>query len=70
MTAEIQNVDSRIAVYLRRNNVTQEEMANRLSISGVQFGRKRRGEYDWKLSELIRIADVIGITASELLADV
>ena len=70
MAFEAQNIDSRIAVYMRRAEVTQEDLANRLGISNVQFGRKRRGEYDWKLSELIAVADILGTTVSELVKEI
>lgn len=67
--AEVQTIDSRIAVYLRRANLTQEELAQRVSLSGVQFGRKRRGEYDWRLSELVALAEIMGMSTAELLTE-
>jgi len=66
---EVQNIDSRITVYLRKSGLTQEELSTVVGLSGLQFSRKRRGEYDWKLSELNKLAEIMGISTATLLSD-
>lgn len=60
------NIDVNIAAYLRRTNMNQGELAPLIGLSEPQFGRKRRGEYPWKLAELLRISCALGMSLSEL----
>lgn len=63
-------LDAAIAAYLRRNEMTQEELAAELGMSSVTLSWKRRGMRDWRLSEAVKACDIVGITLDEAVADV
>lgn len=63
-----QNVDDAVTIYLRRTGMSQRELASRFPLSELQFSRKRKGEADWKLTELVMLSDFIDKPISELMA--
>lgn len=62
-----QNIDDAVTLYLRRTGTTQRDLAARFPLSELQFGRKRKGEADWRMTELVTLSEIIGKPLSELL---
>lgn len=63
-----QNVDDAVTLYLRRTGTSQRELAGRFPLSELQFSRKRKGEADWRLTELVALSEFIDKPISELMA--
>lgn len=59
-------IDEAIAAYLRRTGKTQAELAEELGMSENTLSWKRRGKREFKLSEVIRIAEVTGCSLDEM----
>lgn len=59
-------VHEKIRFLRREKNLTQEEMAEKLGMSPVSYGKIERGETDY-LSKLEKIAETLGIDLMELL---
>lgn len=53
---------------LRAENYSQESFADAVEVYRTQMSLIERGKADLKLSTLYRIATVLGVTASEILA--
>lgn len=62
-----QNIDDAITLHMRRMGWTQSDFASRVQLSEAQFSRKRRGDAEWKVSELFKVSDLTGKSVSELL---
>lgn len=60
------NVDEVVTIFLRRERMTQAELASKVGLSDVQFARKRRGEADWWVAEIIRLCEIVGAKPSDL----
>lgn len=56
------NLDAEIAAYLRREGITQAELAERMGMSENTFSWKRRGSMgrEFSLGETARLADLMG----------
>lgn len=56
------NLDAEIAAYLRREGITQADLAERLGMSENTFSWKRRGSMgrEFSLGEAARLADLMG----------
>ena len=56
------NLDAEISAYLRREGITQAEMAERMGMSENTFSWKRRGVHDreFSMGEASAIADMTG----------
>lgn len=56
------NLDAEIAAYLRREDMTQAELAERLGMSENTFSWKRRGSMgrEFSLGETTKLADLMG----------
>ena len=59
-------IDEAITVYLRRTGKTQAEFAKELGMSENTLSWKRRGIREFKLSEVIQIADITGCSLDEM----
>lgn len=55
-----------IRAELARAGITQERMAEILGLSRAAWGRRLKGDVDWRLAELLRIADKLGVPLSRL----
>lgn len=55
------NLDAEIAAYLRREGITQAELAERMGMSENTFSWKRRGSMgrEFSLGETARLADLM-----------
>ena len=60
-------IDREITFFLRVNHMTQGQMAKKLGITELTFSRKRRGESEFKTSELLQVAQMCGKTPNQLL---
>lgn len=49
-----------------KNNLTNTEMANLLGITAVQYRKKEKGEVQFKLNEMVKIAEYFGKTMDEI----
>lgn len=61
-------IDDAIALYLRHENMTQEQLAKKMGVASNTFSWKRRGVREWTLSELVKLSDILGTTPSELMS--
>ena len=59
-------IDEAIAVYLRRTGKTQAELADDLGMSENTLSWKRRGKREFKLSEVMKIAEITGYSLDEM----
>lgn len=60
-------VATAIRVALARKNTTQSALANHLCLSQPAIHRRMAGKVSWRLSELSRAADFLGISLADLL---
>ena len=65
----IQGLGPRIRQFRQEKRWRQEELARKTSLSISYIGMLERGEKLPKLSTFVRIANALGVTADELLAD-
>lgn len=61
-TTYYQPFDDAITLYLKRNRMTQAYFASEIGIAKNSLSWKRRGIRDWKLSEVVKACDIVGIT--------
>lgn len=56
------NLDAEIAAYLRREGITQAELAKQIGMAENTFSWKRRGSMgrEFSLGETARLADLMG----------
>lgn len=65
----VESIDSAITSYMRTNSLTQAQMASKIGISELTLSRKRRGEAEWKLSELECLRDMTGRSIGSLFGE-
>lgn len=63
-------VGKRIKEYRLKIGLTQEQLAEKLNISTNHLSAVERGVYSVKLDLLVRMANIFGCSADELLEDV
>lgn len=61
-------IDREITLFLRDYGVTQGELAKSLGMSENTLRWKRNGKHEWKLSEIVKLAKVMGVSLDEVLA--
>lgn len=61
-------LDDAIALYLRRNNMTQADFAADMEMSENTLSWKRRGVREWTLSEAVKACRIVGITLDAAVA--
>ncbi len=49
-----------------KHNLTNTEMANLLGITAVQYRKKEKGEVQFKLNEMVKLAEYFGKTMDEI----
>ena len=65
-----ENMDGRIALHLFKTGKTQEQLANEIGLkTGEALSMKRSGKTDFKLSEAVKLAKIMGISLDELIND-
>ena len=60
-------IDREITFFLREQQMTQEQLANQLGMNVNTLSAKRRGFSEFKVSELLMIAEICGKTQGQLL---
>lgn len=60
-------IDNAITLYLRRNSMTQAQMAEQLGMSENTLRWKRQGKNEFTLSELLTVSEMCGLTPDEML---
>lgn len=62
----IESIDNAITLFLRRSGKTQDKLADEMGISTVTLINKRKGLTDFKLSELVMLSKIVGLSLDEL----
>ncbi|NCN08220.1 MAG: ImmA/IrrE family metallo-endopeptidase [Leptospira sp.] len=63
---EKQRIAEKIQFYRKKAKLTQEDLAEKLNLSRTSVTAIEKGERNLKASEILRIAEVLGISVSEL----
>ena len=66
MTDYVESIDNAITVFLRRTNSTQGQLAKDLGMVDETLSAKRKGVRDFKVSELVSLSQIIGVSLDEL----
>ena len=64
------DVAGNVRAELARHRITQTEVANRLCVSRQNVAQRLNGTVDFRVGELILIADMMGITIGDLIGPV
>lgn len=62
-----ESIDRAIESFLKENGMTQQEFADRLGTNTNSLRWKRHGKNDWKFSEVLKVAEIIGVDADDLI---
>ena len=62
----VESIDKAIAYHMVDEKLTREDVAKELGISTLSLRMKRNGERDWKWSEILKIAEMVGKTPDEI----
>lgn len=65
----INRLNATIRAEMARQRITQTELAVALSIPQTQVSARLRGAVEWRVTELLGVAELLGVPASTLLAD-
>lgn len=66
MSDYVESIDNAITVFLRRTNSTQKQLAKDLDIRDETLSAKRKGVRDFKVSELVRLSQIMGMSLDEM----
>ena len=66
MEKVIEHIDREITQYMEREHVSQTEMASNLKVTTNTLSAKRRGDSEWKWSELQRMCELFHMTPNQL----
>ena len=61
------DVAANVRAELARRRITQTDVAQRLGVSRQNVAQRLNGSVDFRVGELISVADMLGITIAELL---
>lgn len=61
------DVAANVRAELARRRITQTDVAQRLGVSRQNVAQRLNGSVDFRVGELIAVADMLGITIAELL---
>ena len=64
------SLGSKLAEERRRNNMTQEQLAERLGVSRQAVSRWETGAADPSTSNLLALAKIFGVSPEELLREI
>lgn len=62
-------VAANVRAELARRRITQSEVAERLGVSRQNIAQRLNGSVDFRVGELLAIADLLGIPAANFLSD-
>ena len=60
------HIDREIALYMDREHVSQTDMASKLNMTTNTLAAKRRGDSEWRWSELQRMCELFHMTPNQL----
>ena len=60
------NMQGKLILLMKENNVTNRELANKIGISEKQMGLKLKGETDFKSSEMFKISEIFQKSINEI----
>ena len=63
------DVAANVRAELARRSIRQVDVAERLQVSRQNVAQRLKGSVDFRVGELISIADMLGITISELVGE-
>ena len=66
---DMKSIGARVKYYRLRNNLSQEELAEKVQISRVHIGNLERGEKLPSMEAFVNLANALNVSADELLAD-
>lgn len=58
-------IDASIAAYLRRNSMTQAELAAELGMVEQTLASKRKGNSEFSYTEMVKLCDLLGLSLDE-----
>ena len=61
------DVAANVRAELARRRITQTDVAQRLGVTRQNVAQRLNGSVDFRVGELIAVADMLGITIAELL---
>lgn len=62
-------VAARVRELMEQQKLTQEKVADALGISQESVSRRVRGVFEWRTSELVVVAELLGTTPAALFAE-
>ena len=65
-----ENINEAIDKYLKESGKTQQEFAIELGTNTNTLRWKRRGDIDWKFSEVLKVAEILGVEPDSFIANV
>ena len=60
------NIDYAVTVFMRKNGVTQRQLAEQMLMCDNSFSWKRRGLRDWSLPEAVKLSNILGLSLDVL----
>lgn len=60
------HIDREIGIYMEREDISATEMAARLNMTTNTLTAKRRGDSEWRWSELQRMCELFHMTPNQL----
>lgn len=61
-----EKMQEKLIIMMKKNNITNRELASKIGISEKQMGLKLKGETDFKCSEMLKISDIFHKTMDEI----
>jgi len=65
----MEKITDKIGGYMLRNDVGKGEFAQLLDLDARQFTKRVKGEIDWRLTELGKVAEIVGCSIDELVKE-
>lgn len=66
----IKSIDEAISSFMCEQKISQTQMAGLMNMTPNTLRAKRKGEYDWSLSEIINLADLTGKSPDTLVGTI
>lgn len=64
--SDLASINEKVGGYMLANSVGKHEFARMVGLDPRQFDKRLKGEIDWRLSELGRIAEIVGCSIDDL----
>ena len=66
---DLAEIGNRISVERRRNNITQEQLAEKMNVSIQMISNLERGNKAIKINNLVNLSQILGVTLINKLAE-